>query len=288
MRSLPEGTTIGRVDLAVGDRQAVVAFYTDVVGLDLLDATDQRSDLGVDATTLIRLHDAPQLAPRTPTEAGLFHLAVRTPSRSALGHTYRRLRQSGRLTGASDHLVSEALYANDPEDNGVEVYRDRDRSRWERTDDGGIRLVTWPLDVDDLVAVAEGDTTASTSLPSGTDIGHVHLEVTDLERAKAFYVETLGFDIRARYPGALFVAAGGYHHHVGLNVWNDRHEPTGGRGLHRFDIQLPVDADLDAIADRVGSVDLREAGIVDAPSSDRLLIRDPDGIELRFLIEPHE
>lgn len=279
MVTLPGSTDIGRVDLTVADSDTLSDFYTSVVGLQRLEQTGDRVDLGVASSTLLRLFEDPLSRRRGVSQAGLFHLAIRAPERLPLAFAYRRLREAGSLTGASDHLVSEALYGRDPEENGIEIYRDRSRRRWELTDDGGIRIVTWPLDLDDLEAMTKGVSSPHERLPTGTDIGHVHLEVTDLDRARTFYVDTLGFDIKARYPGALFIAAGDYHHHIGLNVWNERREPAGERGLRRFELCIPDRSLIDELADAIESTSLGETDVIDR-SNGSVTVHDPDGIEL--------
>lgn len=272
MTELPGETAIGRVELAVADASTVVPFYTDVVGLRVVDEGSYRVDLGVGEDTLVRLHEDANVPPRPPRAAGLFHLALRVPDRTDLARAARRLRDADRLTGASDHLVSEALYTADPEGNGVEVYHDRPRSNWERTADGGIRLVTWPLNLEGLDSIVSEGTGP---LPSGTTVGHVHLEVTDLQGAESFYVDTVGFDATYRTAGAAFVSAGGYHHHLGLNIWNGRTERASGRGLERFQVVLPDGSTLDRFVDRLEEHPRR---IEDAEAG--FALRDPDGIEI--------
>ena len=269
--TLPAGAAIGRVALLVADLDRLVAFYRDVVGLRVLDRTDDRATLGVDGRPLLELHADAEAMPRASDEAGLFHTAFRVPHRGALGAALERIEDAWRLTGASDHRVSEALYLRDPEDNGVEIYRDRERDVWP-TDDGRVQMDTLPLDLDALRADADDEP----ELPPEADIGHVHLEVTDVETAREFYVDTVGFEIRQAWNGALFVAAGGYHHHVGLNVWNARSRPGSGRGLAWFEVVVPGEA-LPDVRHRLESAD----GIV-SETPDGLSVRDADGIEIRF------
>ncbi len=295
MDTLPEGTRVGRVALAVGDLDRTAAFYVDVVGLAVLDRTDDRAVLGADGEELLVLRAAPGAPARPADAAGLYHLAVRFPTRSALGAALSRVRDDaaevGRLTGASDHGVSEALYLDDPEGNGVELYRDRPRERWERTPDGDVRFETKPLDLDDLAATADRSSAADpqsagdgappgadVGAPPGTDVGHVHLEVTDLGRAEEFYVDALGFDVTARVRGALFVSAGGYHHHLGLNVWQGRSAPASGRGLDRFEVAFP---DEDARAAAVER--LRSADYSVERTAEGTVVEDPDGIGIRLV-----
>jgi catechol 2,3-dioxygenase len=271
MSDLPAATQVGRVALDVADPDRARAFYADVVGLDPLgDGT-----MGAGGDPLLELRAAPDVDPRPMGAAGLFHVAYRVPGRPALADALLRLRASGRMTGASDHLASEALYGADPEDNGVEVYRDRPREQWERSPDGTPRLDTLPLDL----AALEGEAAGDDGVPPGTDVGHVHLEVSDLDRARAFYVDALGFEVMDTYDGALFVGAGGYHHHVGLNVWNGSSETAGGRGLAWFELLVP-DADaLDAAVDRLTAAghDVQVAG-------EGAAVADPDGIEVRLAV----
>ena len=272
--TMPTPTRIGRVALRVASLDRVVPFYRDVVGLDVArDGTGAVLSAGDDP--LVVLREEPGAPERPSDAAGLFHLAVRVPSRAALGDALTRIESSDEaLTGASDHLVSEALYLRDPEGNGVEVYRDRPRDDWTVTDDGGVEMDTLRLDLDEIRAAAGGEDRA----PPGTDIGHVHLEVTDLASARAFYVDTLGLSVRTEsYSGALFVAAGDYHHHVGLNTWNGRGAPAGAsRGIEWFEFVLPDRTTRDALSDR-----LAETGH-DVASDEE--IADPDGIGVRFVV----
>lgn len=277
---LPASAHVGRVALRVESTDRVRPFYEDAVGLAAEQVGDRLVLGPATDEPLIALEEAPN-APERPREAaGLFHLAVRTPDRAALGDALARLQSSGAsLTGASDHLVSEALYLRDPEGNGVEVYRDRPRDDWPTTDDGHVDMQTLPLDLDDLGSAGSGDHVDG--LPPGTDIGHVHLEVADLPRAERFYRETLGLRLRARYgTSAAFLAAGDYHHHVGLNTWNHRTEPAGGhRGLAWWEFVLPDETALAAAADRLEAED---SSLVDRP--DGLAVEDPDGTELRLVV----
>ncbi|MFB6143465.1 MAG: VOC family protein [Halorientalis sp.] len=267
--ALPPSTRVGRVALTVADLPETVAFYRDVVGLAVHAESDAAARLGDGETDLLVLRADPSAPPRPPASAGLFHLAVRVPSRAALADVLARVEASaGTLAGASDHGVSEALYLADPEGNGVEVYRDRPRSAWP-TSEGRVEMTTDPLDLGDLAA--EG--TGAASVPAGTDVGHVHLEVTDLAAAREFYVDTLGLGVRQAWGGqALFLAAGDYHHHVGLNTWNGRTDPASGRGLAWFELVVPDDA-LGILGDRWGDEVTRQNGAVE--------MEDPDGIAIR-------
>ncbi|WP_284014339.1 VOC family protein [Halobaculum litoreum] len=273
---------IGRVTLAVSDLDAVVAFYRDVVGLTVRERDDDRASLGTADATLLELDRDPEAGPRPADAAGLFHTAFLYPSRGALGDALARAREAGaRIGGASDHRVSEALYLRDPEGNGVELYRDRPREAWPETD-GRVEMDTLPLDVASLLTDRAGEfDTAGDPAPDDTTVGHVHLEVTDLDAAEAFYVDALGFDVRQRWEAeALFVAAGGYHHHVGLNTWNDRTAPATGRGLREFEVVVSDGTALGAV--RSG---LADAGVAFRADGDALVASGPDGVSVRVLVD---
>ena len=273
--ALPDETRIGRTALSVSDLADLTEFYRDVVGLRVLRRDETTAVLGVDETPLLVL-DRDESAPeRQRAETGLYHNAFRVPSRAALGNALQRVRDRWRLDGAADHLVSEALYLSDPAGNGVEIYRDRPREEWPTTDDGRVRMATDPLDF----AGIDGAGTGEERAPPGTTVGHVHLEVSSLEAFADFYVDALGFDVRADVPGALFVAAGGYHHHLGANTWQRRTDPAEGRGLAWFEVVLPDSKRFDAVRERIAD---REKEITD--TADGFAVADPDGIELRFRV----
>jgi catechol 2,3-dioxygenase len=270
---LPQETRIGRTALRVSELAEMIDFYRDVVGLSLLRHTNTTAILGVEETPLLVLeHDSDALA-RHQSGTGLFHNAFRVPSRAALGDAIARIRERWQLGGASDHGVSEALYLTDPEGNGIEIYRDYPREDWPRGDDGRIRMGTYPLDLDPVEAAAAGES----DLPAGTDVGHVHLEVSSLETFSEFYVDILGFEVQAEVPAALFVGAGGYHHHLGANIWNHRSNPVSGRGLSWFEVVLPSMEALDEIKERItdGQYSATE-------TDDGLVTSGPDEIEVRF------
>jgi catechol 2,3-dioxygenase len=277
---LPAETSVGRVALDVADLDRLVEFYTAVVGLDVRDRTADRAVLGAGDTPLFELDREPERPARTATAAGLFHTAVRVPSRAALGDALVRIESQGALAGASDHRVSEALYLRDPEDNGIEVYCDRPRTEWP-TRAGRVAMDTRPLDLDALRTAAGG----ADRVPPGTDVGHVHLEVTDLAATRSFYVDTLGLGVRQEVDGALFLAAGDYHHHVGLNTWNGRSTVAAGRGLDWFELHVPAEA-LPTVRRRLdeAGVDVAGSGVDIAESGTGFAVEDPDGIGIR--IEP--
>ena len=274
--TLPAETRIGRTALAVADLAELTGFYRDVVGLAVLERTDDRVVLGAGDTPLLVLESAPDSPGRHSAAAGLYHVAFRVPDRAALGDALDRISDRWQLSGASDHLVSEALYLTDPAGNGVEIYRDRARAEWPDAPDGRVKMATDPLDLESLAADAAG----ADATPAGTDIGHVHLEVTDLDSFRSFWVDTVGFAETTTYPGASFVAAGGYHHHLAGNVWHHRSGEAGGRGLSWFEVVLPDRDSLTALGERLTAsprpVERTESGFRTV---------DDDGIQVRFRAE---
>ena len=239
--SLPDDAHIESVSLTVRDLQRSIAFYRDVLGFRVDKSTEVEAALSADrARTLIELHEQRDAIPRPRRCAGLFHFAILVPNRAALGRSLRRLiEQNWPLSGVADHLVSEALYLSDPDGLGIEIYRDRPRDTWRKAD-GQIAMATDPLDLDS-VANEPGAELPWTGLDAGTVIGHVHLHVPSLVEAERLYCGIVGFEPMVRtYPGALFVAAGGYHHHLGLNTWMGEGAPPppeNAVGLRRFSVR---------------------------------------------------
>jgi catechol 2,3-dioxygenase len=277
---LDPGTDIGHVHLKVSDLERVEAFYRDAIGLEVQQHDERSSFLGargyhhhIGLNTWFSLGAA-----RAPSSApGLFHTAFRYPSRAALAGALVRLREHGVvLTGASDHGVSEALYLRDPEGNGIELYWDRPRDEWPRNADGSIAMFTERLDVAELLA----ETPALDDVD--VEVGHVHLQVSDVERAQRFYGGVVGFDVTARLGDeAVFLAAGGYHHHVGANTWQSRGgapAPPGSPGVFHHAIRFPtLDALVDGVRRVVGSGWPLE-GVSDHGVSIAVYLRDPDGL----------
>ncbi|GGH48624.1 VOC family protein [Frigidibacter albus] len=245
---------IGHVALTVRDLDAVAAFYQRALGLDPLSQDGEIVRLGTGDRTLLELRRDPAARVSSPREAGLFHTAFLLPARADLGRWLAHAAESGlRLQGASDHLVSEAVYLADPEGNGIEVYVDRPRAEWPMSA-GGLQMASDPMDHAGVLAAAGGSRWAG--IPEGSVVGHVHLQVGALDAAEGFYGETLGMALTVRYRGANFFGAGGYHHHVGTNIWNSRgagRRAPGTAGL--AEVVLRADpAELAAIAVRAGVV----------------------------------
>jgi len=275
---------IGSVELAVSDLSRSADFYERVLGLPLIERDEHAARLGTDPERpALVLTDIAAPAPTPSRSTGLYHVAWLHPTRAALADTVRRIASARwRFDGASDHGVSEALYLSDPDGLGIEIYVDRPRELWQRPADGhGVEMVTLPLDVDDLLAQAAGEPSAAVG--QGTHVGHVHLKVSDVPRANAFYRDALGFEEQAQIPSAAFVSAGGYHHHLGLNSWESRGgapAPDSAPGLRRVEFDL---SDPDAVEALQRTLSDAGATASAARAQDgSLSVRDPDGQLLLF------
>lgn len=285
---LPEATRLGPVRLQVADLARSLPFYRDILGLDVLEHEAARALLGAhgDRTPLVELHARRGARPAARSgRLGLYHFAILLPDRASLGRFVRHLGAVGARAGAGDHLVSEAFYLQDPDNLGIEVYADRPRSTWQRLG-RELMLATDPVDVDGLVQAA-GDAPWQ-GMPAGTVMGHVHLHVGDLARASDFYSEALGFDRTTwRYPGALFLGAGGYHHHVGTNTWSGpgaRPDAEGDARLLEWTIALPATEDVEAVQES-----LRAAGYeVGGADVGAIVASDPWGTRVRIVADRPE
>jgi catechol 2,3-dioxygenase len=265
-------------------RDRSLGYYGRSVGLGLLGREDGRASLGAEGTELLGLVEEPGARP-AGRHTGLYHFALRVPERVDLA---RWLAHAARdrvpLLGMSDHFVSEAVYLTDPDGHGIEIYHDRPREVWE----GKVasRMTTDPLDVASLLGeLDEPSAEPFDGLPAGTDMGHVHLQVADIPGAVAFYRDQLGFDLTAELFGsAAFFGAGGYHHHVGANVWHSRGAsppPAGTAALRHATIVLPSAEERDAVAGRIV-----DAGQEPEATPDGVLVRDPSGIALVLTAAP--
>lgn len=274
---------LGKVSLRVSNLAESVRFYTEVVGLRLLRRIGVTAELTADgADALVVLEEVEGLV-RLPEQssAGLYHFAILVPDKAALGLVVRNLSAHRIPVGQGDHLVSEALYISDPDHNGIEIYTDRPRSTWQRNGNGEIVMGTGPVDVESLLAASEG--LEWTGLPPETVIGHVHFHVSDLQEAKRFYSDILGFELTAHYGrAALFLSAGGYHHHIGLNVWAGEgvpNTPRSAAGMNDFTIELPDRQELEAIKSRILT-----AGLETTERPGEVRVADPSDIGVRFVI----
>lgn len=278
MNNLPADSHPGRVRLQVSDLDRSVDYYEDIVGLRVHERTPGRAILGDGATPLVVLEEdrtIEQVARHG--RLGLYHFAILLPDRASLARFIRHLAIKGVRFGQADHLVSEAIYLTDPDGLGVEVYADRPRDAW-RIERGQIAMATDPLRIQELLALAGDESWAG--VPEGTVMGHVHLHVGDIAEGARFYHEALGFDKTVtNYPGALFLSAGGYHHHLGTNTWAAGAPPAkeGEARLLDWALVLPTAADAEEAARRVES-----AGYTINHEGDAWLTADPWGTRLRI------
>jgi catechol 2,3-dioxygenase len=252
---LADDTAMGPVTLNVANLDAMTAYYRDAVGLDVLTQEGPRTTLGRAGRAVIILEHTPALKHAAPQEAGLFHTAILFDTQEALAAAVYSVakKHPGLFTGSSDHLVSKAFYFDDPEGNGVELYWDRDRSEWSWAH-GTLEMGTIFLDPNRFLQEHLTERAIEGAGFGAAQVGHVHLSVGDTESASEFYVSKLGFARTLDYPGqAVFVSAGGYHHHMAMNVWNSRGAGRRQRtlGLGRIDIVVPGADDLGELSDRM-------------------------------------
>jgi catechol 2,3-dioxygenase len=259
--------------LTVSNLDRSIEFYREVLGFQVRSNAGGVALLGAGGEDIVVLHENPQ-ARRARGTSGLYHFAVLVPSRVELAKSLKRLTETQwPVQGFADHLVSEAIYLPDPDGNGIEIYRDRPRGEWPRLN-GHIRMATDPLDLDGILAELDGRDEAWTGLNPQTVLGHMHLHVGNLPQANAFYGDVIGLDLITRFGNsALFMSAGGYHHHLGLNTWagvGAPPPPPDAIGLRYFTMKLPQASEVGAIADRV-----RENGGAIEEIDEGLLVRDP-------------
>lgn len=250
---LPDSFQFGPAALRVSDADRALDFYVNKIGLELRSRTDAGAMLGTREADLLRLDIKPGIKPRNYKETGLYHVAILVPGRASLGAAIARLASNNVKLGAADHLVSEAIYIWDPDNNGIEIYRDRPRNEWTWTGDQ-VRMKNSPLDFEGLLAEPNVETLTTQPMKNGTRIGHIHLEVDDVAKAKKFYADVVGFAPTSTFPGAQFLGAGGYHHHLAANIWESRNGPppspdTAGLSLMTF--ELPDVASIQALKTRL-------------------------------------
>jgi len=277
---LPAATHIGKVSLQVADLDRSLVFYERVLGLRVLERSGNRAVLGALGS------DAPivELVERKGARAvprrgllGLYHFAILLPDRQSLARFVRHLSEIGVHAGMSDHFVSEAIYLQDPDNLGIEIYADRPRSEW-RVEQGQLSMTTKTLDVQNLMSAADREPWEGA--PPGTRIGHVHLHVGDIDRAAAFYHDALGLDKMVwNYPGALFLSAGGYHHHLGTNTWAQGAPSATDEDarLTEWEIFVP-----NATAVNATAASLERAGYPVRREGADVIARDPWGTQLRI------
>ena len=285
--AVPSATRMGAVHLSVADLGRSIEYYESAIGLRVHDRDGGRVTLGSGGEDLLVLSEEPGARPARGT-AGLYHFALLVPQRDDLA---RWLAHAGReqvpLVGMSDHYVSEAIYLSDPDEHGIEIYWDRPREVWEGQ--VGERMTTLPLDVGDLFGELDDPRTERfDGLADGTVMGHVHLRVSEVPATAAFYCDALGFGLMAAFgASALFMSAGGYHHHLGANIWESRgagQPPPGHATLLRATIVLPTAADVDRLAGEVVRLG-QDPEPLDDDGGD-VLVRDPSGNPVALVAEP--
>ncbi|QDY82735.1 VOC family protein [Paenibacillus polymyxa] len=279
---LHDKTKIGQVSLKVSNLERSIQFYTEIVGLQLLRQTADIAELTVDGKHPLLILNYVENAVILPRQsaAGLYHFAILLPNRVALGLSLRNLLAHEIEIGQGDHDVSEALYIHDPDNNGIEIYADRPRDQWKKDANGYYMMGTDPVDAEGLIAISEN--LPWQGLPQGTVIGHVHFHVSNLLTAQQFYCDVLGFDITCRYgSSALFVSAGGYHHHMGLNIWAGEGAPPApeqAAGLNYFELIVPDQQELDAITARLAA-----AGYGWQERDGAIYVTDPFRIQIKLV-----
>jgi catechol 2,3-dioxygenase len=260
------------VELLVRDLDAMTAYYRHAVTLDVLDQAGATATLGRGGVPIMVLRQERDLPPANPRGAGLYHTAIVFEDERRLAASLASMAQRvpETFTGSADHLVSEAFYFSDPEGNGVELYRDRPREQWTLRPDGTVAMASEYLDPNQFLRRWH-DPEASDAGPSAA-IGHVHLQVGDVASARRFYVDTLGFGVTAQLDSALFVSAGGYHHHIGMNTWRSAGAAPRASTLGLGDVRVlvPTRTDVEALADR-----LRFHGVPTADDGETLRFADP-------------
>lgn len=245
MTNLPDNTHIEYVHLQVTDVSNALRFYQELLGFQLIGEANGSTMLSAtgEPPGQIFLSALPGAIRKPSNTTGLYHVAIRLPSRAGLANLFSKLlREDTPFQGFSDHGVSEAIYLADPEGIGLELYVDRPRQDWPRSS-GEPHMYSAPLDVDDLLSLASPRNNDTSTLPPETDIGHIHLHVAEIAASERFYHQLIGFEVTERsYPGALFLSAGGYHHHIGVNVWAGRGAPpapSNAVGLVSFGLAIP-------------------------------------------------
>jgi catechol 2,3-dioxygenase len=288
---LPSDTHIGRVRLRVGDLERSLRFYRDLLGfrvaredrsrVALAPQADNRQDDGDTdgARELILLEERPGIRrrPSRPATTGLYHVALLVPSRAELGRALLGLNQAQYpLRGMSDHAVSESLYLDDPDGNGLEIYADRPRAQWP-VRNGVVQMTVDPMDVEGVISAAQPASLPWRGLPAGTVVGHVHFTVSDLERAVRFYRNVIGFDMMMRIPSLAAVSAGGYHHHLNLNTWAGEGAPPDSdqvAGLAGWELRVPDARARRDLIDRLAGA----GALTGSPGG--AAARDPDAIPI--------
>lgn len=270
---------VSDITIQVTDLQRSIPFYQDFLGFQVIEETEDKVTLSADGKKgLINLEQPEEAISKQRRTAGLYHFAILLPARKDLAAFLKHLLQAGRAyslqLGAADHLVSEALYFSDPDGNGIEIARDRLSESWSWSEEL-VQMSTEPLDADGLLELA---TEEWKGMPEETLIGHIHLHVNDLPKAKEFYVEGLGFQEVTAYPGAVFLSDSGYHHHIAINIWNGEGAPIpvpNETGLKFFTITYPMKEEADEAVQRLEALGYPVyKGRVKDPSGNQIFLAD--------------
>ncbi|MDM5211156.1 VOC family protein [Peribacillus sp. RS7] len=272
-------TFVGEVSINVLDLDKAITFYQDIIGLQVLKKNERQAVLTTDGKTpLLTLEQPADVIPKEGRTTGLYHFALLLPTRADLSIFLRHLLQTKYPFGAADHEVSEALYITDPDGNGIEVYSDRPSTDWKWAN-GEVAMGTDPLDGNDLLEESNGEWSV---MPAGTLMGHIHLHVSDLRNTEEFYMQGLGFTVVNRYAGALFTSTGGYHHHIGLNIWNGVGAPApkeNSVGLNWYTLVFANDEARDKVMER-----LKGIGAVVTEKEEFYVVTDPSGNEIHLVV----
>jgi catechol 2,3-dioxygenase len=280
---LDAAVEVGTFTLKVTDLQRSLTFYTELIGLQIFQQDADSAVLGAGNRIIMSLEAVKGAAPQPAGTTGLYHAAILFPDRHSLAVKVAQLAAIRYPFGYGDHLVSEAFYLSDPDNNGLELYRDRPRSEW-HWDGAQVRMATDPIDFDSLFAeIKEGDPAlANPQMPAGTKLGHMHLRVGNIPAAKQFYHDVLGFDLVAQMPSALFMSAGGYHHHLGMNIWESRNGNAPAEhfaGLREFSISLPTQAELDRLVEQIEA-----AGVTVTRGDQSVVLSDPWQTRIKLVL----
>lgn len=277
---ISDQTYLGKVVLKVNGLDHMVDFYNETIGLEVFNRDETSAQLGIAGQDQVLLElKALDNQAKKRTTTGLYHMAFLLPNRQDLGYVLKHFQQQNQaLTGAADHGYSEAVYLYDPELNGIEIYADKDKSEWDYQADGKIEGVTEPLDLVALMQLAESG--QQDKFPAGTTMGHVHLQVADLDHSREFFGQVLGMNLKSEFKGqALFYAAGDYHHHIGNNTWATEGKGAAEAtdpGLDYFEIILP---DLSGLMNHLDESAYPYKNI----SEDEIALSHPDGIDIHIL-----
>lgn len=270
---------VGVVNIKVKNLDYSLNFYQNIIGLQVLEKSDRKAVLTTDGETPLLILEQPEnVTAKEAGTSGLYHFAILLPTRADLSVFLRHLIQTGYPLGAADHYVSEALYLNDPDGNGIEVYRDRPSSEW-TWNNGLVDMATEQLDAQGILGESDAEWRG---LPAGTIMGHIHLHVGDLQKAEEFYTKGLGFNVVSYYPQAVFLSTGGYHHHIAINTW----QGTGAKqpaensvGLNWYTIVYPDVESREAVVKN-----LQQLGASVQAEADYVVTSDPSGNRIRLLV----